>query len=340
MSYLRFLAYRLLLAAVVLAGVLVLTFFVARVLPSDAAARYAGTRPTPEQVARIRVEMGFDQPLPTQFARYIGGVLQGDLGVSLTSRRAILADIARFLPATLELVFAAMLLAVVIGIPSGVVAAAMSGTRIDGICRSIAVLGVSIPNFWLALMLQLVFFGWLGWLPLGGRMDNVLSIVQPIEFITGFYLVDAALMGNWDSWWSALHHLLLPAIVLASYPLGLAMRMTRAAMLDTLSAPYIVAARALGFSERFVLFRVALKNSIVPTLNALALTFAYAITGAFLVEIIFSWNGIGKYLSDAVLNADFPVVMGVTLVVTLIYLLVNLMVDLAQAMIDPRMALE
>ena len=162
----------------------------------------------------------------------------------------------------------------------------------------------------------------------------------PIQPVTGFYLIDAAITGNWTAWQDALVHIIMPAIVLATYPLGLAVRMTRASMIETLSDLHITAARAAGLPEHFILFRLALKNAIIPTLTALGLSFAYSITGAFLIEIVFSWPGIGKYVADAILNVDFPVVMAVTLVVTVIYLVVNLVVDLLQAAIDPRVKLE
>jgi peptide/nickel transport system permease protein len=340
MSRKRYFLRRLGLTVFVLLGVLILTFFVARVVPSDPAALYAGPRPRPEQVERIRVELGLDQPLIVQFSRYVGDILQGNLGISFDTRRPIIGDLQTFLPATLELVIAAMLLAFVIGIPVGVIAAALRGTWVDYLLRVMAIAGVSIPTFWLALIMQLIFFSNLGWLPLGGRLDNMTAILNPIVPLTGFYLIDAAVSGNWVAWQDALLHLVMPAFVLATYPIGLAVRMTRAAMIETLSELHVTAARAAGLPEMFILFRLALKNAIIPTLTALGLSFAYSVTGAFLVEIIFSFPGVGKYVAEAILNVDFPVVIAVTLVVTVIYLAVNLAVDLIQAAIDPRTKLE
>jgi peptide/nickel transport system permease protein len=339
MSKAHYLLRRLGLAVLVLGGVMVVTFIVARIIPADPAALYAGPRPRPEQVAELRVKLGLDQPLPIQFGRYVGGVFTGNLGESFKTKRLILDDLKTNLPATLELVILASLVALVVGLPVGVLAGAKRGKPFDRISQFLAIGGVSIPTFWLGLLLQLLFFGWLGWLPLGNRLDKTITLSTPIEALTGFYLIDAAVTGNWAAWWDALLHLILPVLVLATYPLGLTIRMTRAAMIEVLSETYITAARAAGLPERTILFRLALKNAIIPTLTALGLSFAYSITGAFLVEVIFSWPGVGKYVTDAIINVDFPVVLAVTLVVTIIYIVVNLTVDMLQAALDPRVRL-
>jgi peptide/nickel transport system permease protein len=339
MSKGEYLLRRLGLAALVLIGVMAVTFSVSRIVPSDPAALYAGPRPRAEQVAELRVKLGLDQPLPAQFARYVGAILRGDLGESFKTHRPILADLRIFLPATLELVILASLLAVIVGIPVGVYAGARKGKTFDLVSRLLSIAGVSIPTFWLALLLQLLFFGWLGWLPLGSRLSREVALSNPIEMRTGFHLVDAAISGNWLAWGDAAWHLILPVLVLATYPVGLTIRMTRAAMIEVQSEVYIMAARAAGLPERTILFRLALKNAIIPTLTALGLSFAFSITGAFLVELVFSWPGVGKYVTDAILNVDFPVVMAVTLIVTLIYIGVNLAVDMVQAALDPRIRL-
>jgi len=339
MSKSEYLLRRLGLAIIVLIGVMVITFTVSRVVPSNPAALYAGPRPRPDQVAALEIKLGLDQPLPVQFVRYVGGILQGDLGESFKTHRPIISDLKIFLPATLELVILASLLAVVVGIPVGVYAGAYRGTAFDQLSRFFSIAGVSIPTFWLALLLQLLFFGWLDWLPLGGRLSNEVSLNTPIDTVTGFHLIDAALMGNGTVWLDALLHLILPVVVLAAYPVGLTIRMTRAAMIEVQSEVYVMAARAAGLPERTVLFRLALKNAIIPTLTVLGLTFAFSITGAFLVELVFSWPGVGKYVTDAILNVDFPVVMAVTLSVTLIYIFINLAVDMIQASLDPRVRL-
>jgi peptide/nickel transport system permease protein len=340
MSRSAYLLRRLGLAALVLIGVMVVTFVVSRVVPSNPAALYAGPRSRPEQVAALEVKLGLDKPLPLQFVRYIGDVLRGDFGESFKTHRLIATDLRVFLPATLELVIGASLLALVIGVPFGVLSGARRSGWLDQATRMISIGGVSIPTFWMALMLQLFFFGWLGWLPLGGRLSTMVTLYHPIETITGLYIIDAAVSGNWVAWRDTLHHLILPTAVLAAYPVGLAIRMTRAATVEVLTEPYIDAARAAGLPPRMILFRLALKNAIIPTLTVLGLTFAWSISGAFLIELVFSWPGVGKYVTDAIIRVDFPVVMAVTIVVTIIYITINIIVDMIQVALDPRIRLE
>ena len=339
MSALNFLLRRLGFSLLVFVGVLVLTFFVSRVIPSNPAALYAGARPRPEQVAEIEKKLGLDKPLHQQFQVYVGELLDGNLGESYHSRRSINTDLRIFLPATLELVIAAVAFALIIGIPIGVLAGAWPRSRFDYATRLVAVAGVSVPSFWLALIAQSIFFSQLGWLPLGSRISRDATLFYPIATQTGFYFIDAAISGNWEAWFDALHHLILPALVLSAYPLGITIRMIQASMLEVLSETYITSARAAGLSRRLILFKLALKNAIMPALTVVGLSFAYSITGAFLVETIFSWPGVGKYVTEAVLNVDFPVIIAVTLVVTAVYISVNLVVDLIQSLLDPRVRL-
>ena len=339
MPILTFLLRRLGLSIVVFGGVLVLTFVVSRVIPSNPAALYAGPRPRPEQVAEIEKKLGLDRPLVEQFLTYLGELREGNLGESYHTRRSINKDLSIFLPATLELVIAAVIVALIIGIPVGVLAGAYPGSPFDYATRLVAIAGVSVPSFWLALIAQYIFFSQLGLLPLGSRISRDATLFYPIATQTGFYFIDAAISGNWDAWFDALYHLILPALVLSAYPVGITIRMTQASMLEVLSETYIAAARAAGLSRRVILFKLALKNAIMPALTVVGLSFAYSITGAFLVETIFSWPGVGKYVTEAVLNVDFPVIIAVTLVVTVFYILVNLIVDLMQALLDPRVRL-
>lgn len=339
MNLTGYLVRRLGLAALVVFGVVVLTFVVSQVVPNDPARLYAGARARPAQLEAVRERLGLDDPLLVRFGRYVGNLAQGDLGESFKTRRPIREDLARFLPATLELVVLATLLALLIGIPAGVYAAASRGGWLDAASRLVTIAGVSVPPFWLAILLQLLFFGLLGWLPLSGRLSRDVMLTQPIDPITGFYAIDGLLTRNWLAWRDALAHLVLPVVVLATYPVSLVARMTRAAMIEVLEEPYIRTARASGMPQRRVLFRRALKNALIPTLTVLGLTFAYSITGAVLVEIIFAWPGVGSYVTDAIIATDFPVIMAVTLVVTLIYVGINLVVDLLQAAVDPRIDL-
>lgn len=336
MHIVSFVLRRLALALVVLVCVSILTFIVARIVPSDPAALFAGPRPTPGQIEMARVKLGLDQPLYIQYVRFMSDALSGDFGTSFKSKRAIATDLATFLPATLELVLAATFLAFLIGVPIAVLASRRPNGVLDQVSRLGSIAGVSIPTFWLAMILQLVFFKWLAWLPLSGRNSNAIALLDPITPVTGFNTIDAVISGNWSGFSDSLLHLVLPALALAAYPIGLVVRMTRASMVETLNERYILAARALGFSERTILFRLALKNAISPTLTVLGLTFAFSLTGAFLVEVIFAWPGLGRYVTDAILNLDFPVIMAVTLVATCFYVVVNVAVDLLQAWIDPR----
>lgn len=330
---------RLLSALLVIGGVLIVTFVISRIVPSDPARLYAGVRARPDQVAAVREQLRLEDPIPIQFVRYVGSLLQGDFGISFRTRRPILEDLASYLPATLEVILLATLVAVIIGIPLGVMAAARRGRIFDQLTRVVTVAGVSVPTFWLALLAQLLFFGVLGWLPLGGRLGRDVLLSSPLDTVTGFYLLDALITGNWPVFVDAARHLVLPVAVLATYPLCLVARMTRAQMVEVLGETYVTAARASGVPRGQVLYRLALKNAIIPTLTVLGLSFAYSVTGAVLIEIIFSWPGAGKYVTDAIVASDYPVVVGVTLAVTVIYVAINLIVDLAQAAIDPRIEL-
>ena len=320
-------------------GVTVITFTISRVVPSNPAALWVGPRPTQEQISRAREILGLDKPLPIQYIRYISALLQGDFGVSVRTHQPILTDLRTYLPATLELVIAAMLIALGIGLPLGVLAGAYKGTLVDAIARLIAVACVSMPTFWLALIFQLIFFSNLHWLPGSGRLSTVMKLTHPIEQVTGFYLIDSALAGDWELFRDALVHLILPAFTLSTYALGLTIRMTRSSMVEVLQERYITTARAAGLPEREIFFKFALKNAIVPTLTVLGLSFVYSLTGAILIEVIFSWHGLGTYVTEAVLAVDFPVIIAVTIIVTVFYVFINLALDWFQAILDPRVTL-
>lgn len=331
---------RLLLGVLVLVGVSLVTFVVARLIPSDPASLWLGPRAMPDQVEKARVEMGFDRPLHEQYLRYVGQVLRGDFGISVMTHRPIVDELRVFVPATLELVIFSVVITVVIGIPLGVVAAGRKDTALDYVIRVFAVTNVSVPAFWVAMLLQLVFARYLGLLPLSGRVSRDISVFAPIEQITGFYLVDAALAGSWLQFREALVHLVLPSLAVASFGIGLSIRMTRAIMLEVLEEKYITGAWAAGLRRRTIYFRLALKNAIVPTLRTLGLCFVWQISGAVLVEIVFLWPGIGTYLLTAIRVVDFPVVVSVALVVAVFYVLTNLALDIVQGVIDPRVRLE
>ncbi|MGQ0668062.1 MAG: ABC transporter permease [Actinomycetota bacterium] len=335
----RYVVRRTALAVMVVVGVVVLTFVVARVVPGDPAATWAGPHASRGQIEQARHDLGLDRPLPVQIGRFFGGILTGDWGVSLHTKRPVLDDIARRAPASIELVVAALLLALAVGVPAGLVSARWKGRAPDFLVRVGAVFGVSMPSFWLALILQLVFFRWLRVLPVAGQYDPSLDLTSPLRAYTRMPVVDALITGNWPVLWSAVQHLVLPALVIAAYPLGVIARLVRASVLDTIGEDHVRMVRALGFSERSVLGRFALRLAWNPVIAVLALVFAYSLVNTFLVEAIFNWPGLGSYAADSVTSLDTPAVVGVTLFIAVVYVVSNLAVDLAQAVIDPRIRL-
>jgi ABC-type dipeptide/oligopeptide/nickel transport system permease component len=331
-----FIARRLALLLFVLAGLSVITFFLARVVPSDPAATFLGPKARPEQVVMIRAKLGLDRPLIVQYAFYIRDLARGDLGTSISTHRPVAKSVLELLPASLELMCAAMSFALVAGIALGAFSARREGTLLDHAGRLISIGGVSLPAFWLGLLLQIVFFRRLGILPLGGRIDTVVGLLHPVRPISGFMLVDTLLTGNWQAFGSAASHIVLPALTLAAYSTGIIARMTRASMLDVVREDFITAARAQGLREGRVYASSALKNALGPTLTTAGLAFASMLTGTFYIETIFYWPGLGTYTANAILNLDYPVIMGVTLIGAMFYVLVNLVVDIVISLIDPR----
>jgi len=334
----RYLVRRIALAILVVVGVVVLTFVIARVVPGDPAVSWAGPHASREQIANVRHELGLDRSLPVQIVSYFAGVVRGDWGRSIHTHQPVLSDIMDRAPASIELVVTAMVFALTLAIPLGLVSARWSGRAPDGVIRIGAVLSVSMPAFWLALILQLVFFQRLHLLPVAGQYDPNLDYTHPLTQYTRMPAVDALITGNWVVFRSALSHLVLPAIVIASYPLGVVTRMVRASELDSLGEDHVRAVRALGFSERSVFARFALKPALVPVVSVIALVFAYSLVNTFLVESIFDWPGLGSYAADSISSLDTPAIVGVTLFIAIVYVLANLVVDLVQASIDPRIA--
>jgi len=328
-----FLIKRLLLVLVTLFGLTVVVFVVSHVTPGDPARLAAGPDATQEQIELIRAEFALDRPLPVQYAIYVKGLFQGNLGRSIRTRHDVLDDIKVFLPATLELVFFTMGLAVVLGILFGILAAAYRNTWVDHALRLISIGGVAVPMFWLALMLQLLLALKLGLLPSGGRLALVMSPPPPL---TGFFLADALAAGQWDTFASALWHLLLTAAVLSSPSVAAVTRMMRADMLDTMSKEYVVNARACGLPPRFIVAKYVLKNALIPTVTLIGLRYGWMLGGTVLVETVFDWPGIGLYAVQSSVAADFMPVMAVTLIIGLNFALANLVVDLLYGVLDPR----
>jgi peptide/nickel transport system permease protein len=336
---LRYTLKRLIWLVIVLLGLCAGTFTISRVIPGDPAAAYLGPRPRPEQLAVVREQLGLDKPLYVQFVYYLRDITHGNFGESLRTHRPVLTGILEHLPASLELMFIAICLALLIGIPLGVISARKENTFVDHISRLFSVANVSVPAFWLAMIFQIVFFRWLGIFPIGGRIDTVVSLVNPITKITGFNILDALITGNWPAFKSAVSHLVLPSLTLAAYSTGLIARMTRSTMLEVLREDYITTARAVGVSEGEIHFVNALRNAVGPTLTTAGLCFAYMLTGTFFIELIFFWPGLGTYTTKAIFLNDYPVIMGVTILMALFYVGVNLIVDLLLALADPRIRL-
>jgi peptide/nickel transport system permease protein len=332
---LRFVVRRILLVVPALLGLMILTFVLVRVVPSDPSAALAGENATPEQIETIRQQYGFDRPLYEQFFIYFGQVLRGDLGSSVYSNRPVALDIEQRLPATLELTFAALLLAAGIGIPLGVVAAVGHNTTLDHVLRVFTVGGLAIAAFWLAIMLQLLFSMELDWLPLRGRLG--VATDMPPDF-TGFYLIDSLLSGEWAVFVDALRHIALPAITLSFGAMATITRFTRSGVLETLQRDFVLYETAVGYPRWIVICVYVLRNSLVATVTQIGLLFGALISGAVVIEAIFDWPGIGSYAVQAILNADYKAILAVTLLVGVIYALVNILVDLVHGWLDPRVA--
>jgi peptide/nickel transport system permease protein len=315
-------------------GLLLATFLIARVVPIDPVLAVVGDRASAETYQRVRSELGLDQPLYVQFWRYLVMVLHGDFGRSVLTRNLVIDDIARYLPATVELATTATLLGVVLGIPLGVLAAARQGRWTDHAIRLIGLVGYSVPVFWLGLIALLLFYAKLGWAAGPGRLD--IFYEDSVAPLTGLILVDSALAGDWGVWRSALAHLVLPAGVLGYFSLAYISRMTRGFMLEQLGQEYIVTARAKGLSERRVLWRHAFRNILVPLVTVVALSYASLLEGSVLTETVFAWPGIGSYITGSLLTIDLNAVLGGTLVVGTIFIVLNLLADLLYRRLDPR----
>jgi len=333
---LTFIARRLLMTVLVLIGISVMTFALTHVVPGNPARLMAGQHATEEQVRALAEQYGLDKPVLDQFRIYMLGLLHGDLGMSLTYRRPVLDDIRQFLPASIELTLAAAILVVLIGLPVGLIAGVQRGRPLDHALRFLTVGGVSMPIFWLGILLQILFYKDLQVLPIGGRLG--IADIEPDQ-VTGFYLIDTLVEGDMDAFRSALIHLILPAFTLAAGSVAVISRMMRASVIEVLDADYVRTARAKGLANGRILRRHVFRNALVPTTTVLGLQIGALLAGNVLAEVVFNWPGIGLYAVNAIKNLDYPAIMGVTLVVSVIYVFVNLLVDIAYAVLDPRIGL-
>ena len=330
----RLILMRLLSAVPTLVGIIVVTFALTRLLPGDPAVYFAGPTATPASIEQTRHRLGLDRSIPEQFVVYVSGLARGDLGTSLTSGQTVGDDLRARLPASLELTFGALLLAIGIGIPLGVGAALKPGGWIDGLCNVVSTAGQAIPTFFLGLLLVFVFYYLLGWAPAPlGRLQVFYS--SPVE-ITGFWVIDSALAGDWPLLGAVLAQLTLPVITLGLFGLGPLARITRATMIEALASDYVRTARAAGLSRHKVLWTYAFRNAVVPVLNTAGIIFSFMLGASVLVEKVFGWPGIGAYAIDAVLASDFAPVQGFVLAMAFLYLVLNLVIDIAVGLLDPK----
>jgi dipeptide transport system permease protein len=331
---LRYILKKLLLFVPTLIGITICAFAFVRLLPGDPILAMAGEHGvTPERYALLREQFGFNLPIWQQYLRYVGEILTGNFGISIATKQPVIDIFMTLFPATIELSIVAMLLAIIIGIPAGLLAAARRGSWPDQMIMGTALVGYSMPIFWWGLLLIIFFSGYLGWTPVSGRL-GLQFFFRPI---TGFMLVDTLLLGKFDAFRSALSHLILPAIALGTIPLAVIARQTRSAMLEVLGEDYVRTARAKGLPTFRVIGVHALRNALIPVVTTIGLQVGVLLAGAILTETIFSWPGIGKWMVDSIFKRDYVVVQSGLLLIALIVMVVNLIVDVLYAVINPRM---
>jgi peptide/nickel transport system permease protein len=331
---LRFFLRRMLSAIPSMIGLMIVTFLLIRVVPADPAAALAGDNATPQQIAEIRHQYGFDRPIYEQLLLYFGQVFRFDFGESQYSHRPIGLDIAQRLPATLELTLAALSLAILVGIPLGVIAGVNHNRWPDFALRLFTITGVAVATFWFAIMLQLLFSMQLDWLPLRGRSASGMAL-PPV--ITGSLILDSLIAGRLDACWDALRHLVLPAVTLSLGALATIARFTRAGVLETMQRDFVLYERAVGYPRRRLIWVYVLRNSVIAAVTQIGLLFGTLIAGAVVVESIFDWPGIGNYAVQAILTADYKVMLAVTLLIGVVYTVVNIVIDLVHGLLDPRL---
>jgi peptide/nickel transport system permease protein len=314
-----------------LLGLTLIVFAVSHVIPADPARVMAGENASPAQVEAVRKRFGLDQPLPQQFARYVTDILSGEMGTSLYTQRPVAADLVSRLPATFELAVAAIIVAVLIGLPLGVVSALYRNSALDQAVRFITIAGLAMAAFWLAILLQLLFSMWLAITPVQGRIAG-----WGPDTVTGFYTVDALLRGDWEALGGSLRHLALPTFTLAIPAAATIVRFTRAGVLNVLSSNFVFYQAAMGLPRRVVIWKYILRSALIGTLTQIGLVFGNLLAGAVVVETVFSWPGLGLFAYNSILQSDYNAIMGFTLITGSAFIAVNLLVDVAQAVLDPR----
>lgn len=331
----RYIASRLVLAVVMAILATLVIFLIANTVPGDPALAQLGdlAASNPAFLKAFRAKWALDLPLWERYFIFLKALLHGDLGISIASQRPVLDDIVSYAPATIELASSGFLLSIIIGIPLGVIAAVRRDSWIDHIARFISLVGVSSPTFWLAFIVLALFYGKLQIAPGPGRLDPT---AFPPPHLTGLYLIDSVVAGDWATFWDALRHLILPATVLAAATLGLITRTTRASVLECMTQDYVRVARAKGLTEFYIVLRHIMPNALIPVVTLGGLAYANLLTGAVMTETIFSWPGLGRYTFRSAAALDFPAIMGITLVVAVTYLIINLLIDISYALLDPR----
>lgn len=317
----------------VLIGVTIVVFFISHIIPGDPARMMAGPKASQEVVEKVRQELGLDKPIYIQYFGYMKNLFKGDLGISIRSHRPVFEDLLHHFPATLELTIASLLFCWTVGIYLGVISAIKRNNFIDHFSRVFSLIGVSMPVFWLGLILLLIFYRNLSWLPGTGRIDPNLSLPSKI---TGLYILDSILTGNRNTFLNTAKHIIMPAFCLGYVYLGITTRITRSSMLEVINKEYIETARASGLPEKVVIWKHSLHNALIPTVTVMGLSFGELMGGAILTETIFSWPGMGKYLVDSINFLDFPAIMGFALIVAIIYVFVNLLVDVIYLFLNPQ----
>ena len=326
---------RLLQFVFVILGTSLILFVVSNVIPADPVRAAAGPKATPEQLEAIRVKLGFDKPLHIQYIIYITNVLHGDFGRSIVTMRPVVADLSDRIPATLELSLFSILLTITFGILLGIFSARNRNKISDHIIRVLSLGGISMPSFWLALLFQLVFFLQLGWIPGGDRLSASLT---PPTHITGLYVLDSLLTGNLATLLDSLHHLIGPAVAQSAIGVASVIRMMRAGMLEEMTKDYVTMFRSAGVSDRVIVYKYVLKNSLVPVITLIGVMFGSILGGSFIIEQVFQWPGLGSYGTQALLNLDFQPIMSITLVMSFMYSLANLMVDIVYVYLNPKVS--
>ena len=316
--------------------VVTITFFIAHWLPGDPTALWVGSHPTEEQLEAARKTLGLEKSLAKQYIHYISNIFQGDLGTSLRTKQPITTELSSRFSATFELVSVSMLLSVLIAFPFGLIAALKNNTRIDLFIRGLGYIGLAIPVFWLGMILQIVFFAWLGWFPLQGRFLTDIYTNNDLIINTGFILFDTFVSGEWSLFVNAVHYISLPVITMSVAVVGIIIRISKSSLVDTMKEPFFTTFLSFGFSPKEVVMSSAYKNTLIPVSTIVGLSYGMMLGGTFLIESIFDWPGLGQFGVLSILTGDFPAIVGLTLVYSISYVLINFLIDMLYLIIDPR----